>query len=80
MAGMDEEEQLEHPWLPSRPTVGAVLVAHQGGRWLPQVLASLADMEYAPRAWRVVDVGSTDRGADLLRDSFGADRMIYAGS
>ncbi|KQY58539.1 hypothetical protein ASD11_02445 [Aeromicrobium sp. Root495] len=77
---MDEEEQLEHPWLPSRPTVGAVLVAHQGGRWLPQVLASLADMEYAPTAWRVVDVGSTDRGADLLRDSFGADRMIYAGS
>lgn len=76
---MDEEEP-KHPWLPSRPTVGAVLVAHQGGRWLPKVLSSLADMEYAPTAWRVIDVGSTDRGADLLRDSFGADRIMYAGS
>lgn len=64
----------------SPPTVGAVVVVHHGGRWLPKVLASFAQMEFAPTAWRVVDVASSDRGTDLVRDSFGADRVLYAGS
>ncbi|MRJ76652.1 glycosyltransferase [Aeromicrobium sp. SMF47] len=68
------------PWHDDPPSVGAVLVSHNGARWLPQVLASFSDMTYAPSHWRVVDVASTDGSADLLRDSFGADRITYAPS
>ncbi|WP_159085891.1 glycosyltransferase family 2 protein [Aeromicrobium chenweiae] len=67
-------------WHDDPPRVGAVLVAHNGARWLPQVLASFSNMTYAPSHWRVVDVASTDGSADLLRDSFGADRVTYAPS
>ena len=76
---MDETGSTRH-WLDDPPTVGAVLVAHNGAAWLPKVLASFADMFHAPTAWRVVDVSSTDGSADLLRDSFGAERITYAPS
>lgn len=76
----DDEPPPERHWLADPPTVGAVIVAHNGAHWLPKVLASFADMFYAPMAWRAVDVGSTDGGAELLRDSFGPDRLIYAPS
>ena len=77
---MDDVAEQERPWLTSPPTVGAVLVAHDGATWLPKVLESFAALEHAPTAWRVVDVASTDDGADLLRRSFGADRIQYAPS
>ena len=76
---MDESGSTRH-WLDDPPTVGAVLVAHNGAAWLPKVLASFANMFQAPTAWRVVDVSSTDGSADLLRDSFGAERITYAPS
>ena len=75
-----DETGLSRHWLDDPPTVGAVLVAHNGAAWLPKVLASFADMFHAPAAWRVVDVSSTDGSADLLRDSFGPDRITYAPS
>ena len=37
-------------------------------------------MFYAPTAWQVVDVASTDGSADMLRDSFGAERVSHAPS
>lgn len=74
----DDEPPVEHHWLDQPPTVGAVIVAHNGARWLPKVLASMGDVFYAPTAWRAVDVGSTDGGAELLRDAFGSDRIVYA--
>lgn len=76
---MDEIEATRH-WLDDPPTVGAVLVSHNGARWLPKVLASFSNMFHAPTAWQVVDVSSTDGSADLLRDSFGNDRITYAPS
>ena len=76
---MDETGSTRH-WLDDPPTVGAVLVAHNGAAWLPKVLTSFAEMFHAPTAWRVVDVSSTDGCADLLRDSFGAERITYAPS
>ncbi|MGA8988523.1 glycosyltransferase family 2 protein [Aeromicrobium sp.] len=76
---MDETSTTRH-WLDDPPTVGAVLVAHNGARWLPKVLASFSDMFHAPTSWQVVDVSSTDGSADLLRDSFGAERITYAPS
>ena len=76
---MDETGSPRH-WLDDPPTVGAVLVAHNGAAWLPKVLTSFTSMFHAPAAWRVVDVSSTDGCADLLRDSFGAERITYAPS
>jgi GT2 family glycosyltransferase len=70
----------EHHWLDNPPTVGAVVVAHNGARWLPKVLGSFSSMFYAPTAWRAVDVGSSDGSADLLRDAFGAERISFAPS
>jgi GT2 family glycosyltransferase len=74
---VDETAATRH-WLDDPPTVGAILVAHNGARWLPKVLASFAHMFHAPTAWQVVDVGSTDGSAELLRESFGADRVVQA--
>jgi hypothetical protein len=62
----DDEPPPEHHWLDDPPTVGAVIVAHNGAHWLPKVLNSFSDMFYAPTAWCAVDVGSTDGGAELL--------------
>ncbi|MGJ9413456.1 glycosyltransferase [Aeromicrobium sp. CF4.19] len=76
---MDDVEETS-PWRSSPPTVGAVLVAHDGATWLPKVLESFSRLEHAPTAWRVVDVASTDDGAEQLRRSFGAERIRYAPS
>lgn len=79
LRGDDAPPEVHH-WLDKPPTVGAVLVAHNGARWLPKVLGSFGNMFYAPAAWRAVDVGSTDGSGDLLRDAFGADRLSFAPS
>lgn len=76
-AGEDEVGATRH-WLDDPPTVGAVLVARNGARWLPKVLASFTHMFHAPTSWQVVDVSSTDGSAELLRESFGADRVTVA--
>ena len=76
----DEAPPEEHHWLDNPPTVGAVVVAHNGARWLPKVLGSFSSMFYAPTAWRAVDVSSGDGSADLLRDAFGAERISFAPS
>lgn len=75
-----DETGTTRDWLDAPPTVGAVLVTHNAARWLPKVLASYADMRHAPTSWWVVDVSSTDGTAQLLRDSFGAERITYAPS
>lgn len=60
------------------PTVAAVLVAHDGAPWLPQTLTSLGRLQRTPDVWHAVDVSSTDGSAELLRDTFGAERVSYA--
>lgn len=77
---MEDVDDHERPWRSSPPSVGAVLVTHDGARWLPQVLESFAALTYGPTAWRVVDVASTDEGAAMVRSSFGAERITYAPS
>ncbi|WP_286690767.1 glycosyltransferase family 2 protein, partial [Aeromicrobium sp. REDSEA-S38_B2] len=74
----DEDAPALPAWRSAPPTVGAVLVTHDGGRWLPQVLASFSALEHAPTSWRVVDVSSTDDGPELVREAFGPDRVTYA--
>lgn len=71
-------EHVARHWLDDPPTVGAVLVTHNGAAWLPKVLESFATMYHAPDAWRAVDVHSIDGSARLITASFGGDRVIRA--
>ena len=57
-------------------TVTAVLVSHDGERWLPRVLAGLARQTRRPDATWAVDTGSADASPGLLRDAVGADRLL----
>ncbi len=77
---MFDEPDDPRTWLDDPPTVAAVLVAHDGMAWLPTVLTSVARMEFAPTVWHGVDVASTDGSGDLLRASFGEERLSYAPS
>jgi len=43
-----------------------VLVCHDGGEWLPEVLDALRGLTVRPRHLVAVDTGSVDRTADLL--------------
>jgi len=60
--------------------VAVLLVSHDGARWLPTVLAGLAEQQ-APIARRVaVDTGSKDESRSLLGEAFGTDRVVEAPS
>lgn len=49
--------------------VSAILVSHNGARWLPEVVAALSSQERAPDFLCAVDTGSRDSSVDLLRNS-----------
>ena len=49
--------------------VSAILVSHNGSRWLPEVVAALSSQERPPDFLFAVDTGSTDGSAELLRNS-----------
>lgn len=46
--------------------VTAIVVAHDGERWLPRTLTALADLTRKPDRLVLVDTGSTDASPDLL--------------
>ncbi|MGA7203851.1 MAG: glycosyltransferase, partial [Specibacter sp.] len=56
--------------------VTAVLVAHNGGAYLPTVLTALADQTRAATAILAADVGSTDDSGELLRKALGERNVI----
>ncbi len=55
--------------------VTALLVSHEGARWLPAVLDGLAEQTRTPDRVLAVDTGSTDGSADLLVERLGADTV-----
>jgi GT2 family glycosyltransferase len=57
--------------MPARVPVTAVLVAHDGSRWLPEALSALASSTVTPARVVAVDTGSTDDSAALLRQATG---------
>ena len=77
---MDEAEPAaEEARLAARLTrhdVTALLVAHDGARWLPFCLAALADLELAPRRVVAVDTGSTDATAQQLGEALGGASVL----
>jgi GT2 family glycosyltransferase len=55
--------------------VTAVLVSHDGVRWLPQVFEALERQRRMPDVLVAVDTGSNDGSVELLVDRLGADRV-----
>ncbi|MFF3653678.1 glycosyltransferase [Streptomyces olivochromogenes] len=60
-----------------RHVVTAVLVSHDGARWLPQALAGLLGQERPVQNAVAADTGSADDSAQLLTDALGADRVLH---
>jgi GT2 family glycosyltransferase len=52
-------------------SVTAVIVAHNGARWLPQLFSSLESTTRFPDQLVAVDTGSTDATGALLAEAFG---------
>ncbi|MEF9883272.1 glycosyltransferase family 2 protein [Streptomyces sp. P9-A4] len=60
-----------------RHVVTAVLVTHDGARWLPDALAGLLAQERPVQNVVAADTGSADDSAQLLADAVGADRVLH---
>ncbi|MFL6139038.1 MAG: glycosyltransferase [Frankiaceae bacterium] len=65
---------------PSHPRhlVTAVLVAHDGERWLPHALAALSAQRRPPQRLVAVDTGSVDGSAELLTAALGPSSVRTA--
>ncbi|MGW0366529.1 glycosyltransferase family 2 protein [Streptomyces sp. NPDC002990] len=60
-----------------RHVVTAVLVAHDGARWLPRTLAGLLGQERPAQNHIAADTGSADESARLLTEALGDDRVLH---
>ncbi|WP_431044080.1 glycosyltransferase [Streptomyces sp. P1-3] len=60
-----------------RHVVTAVLVAHDGARWLPDALAGLVGQDRPVQSAVAADTGSADDSARLLADALGPDRVLH---
>ncbi|MCX4664217.1 glycosyltransferase family 2 protein [Streptomyces uncialis] len=63
----------EHP----RHIVTAVVVAHDGARWLPDALAGLLGQERPVQNAVAADTGSADDSARLVTEALGASRVLH---
>ncbi|MGW7191327.1 glycosyltransferase family 2 protein, partial [Streptomyces sp. NPDC054838] len=60
-----------------RHVVTAVLVAHDGARWLPRTLAGLLAPERPAQRYVAADTGSSDDSAGLLAEALGPDNVLH---
>ncbi|MEU8774550.1 glycosyltransferase family 2 protein [Streptomyces sp. NPDC048606] len=60
-----------------RHVVTAVLVAHDGARWLPRTLAGLLAQERPAQQHVAADTGSSDESARLLTEALGEDAVLH---
>ncbi|MEU3845230.1 glycosyltransferase [Streptomyces sp. NPDC028635] len=60
-----------------RHVVTAVLVSHDGARWLPDALAGLLGQERPVQYAVAADTGSADDSAQLVTAALGADRVLH---
>lgn len=60
-----------------RHVVTAVLVSHDGSRWLPRTLAGLLAQERPAQNHIAADTGSADDSARLLAEALGDDRVLH---
>ncbi|MEE1943373.1 glycosyltransferase family 2 protein [Streptomyces sp. TRM 70361] len=69
----------DHAHAPEFPrhVVTAVLVSHDGERWLPDALAGLVNQERPVQNIVAADTGSADDSARLLTETLGPDRVLH---
>ncbi|MFI9818867.1 glycosyltransferase family 2 protein [Streptomyces sp. NPDC052013] len=60
-----------------RHVVTAVLVSHDGARWLPDALAGLLGQERPVQFALAADTGSADDSARLVTEALGDDRVLH---
>ncbi|MFF4587637.1 glycosyltransferase [Streptomyces sp. NPDC001388] len=72
-AGFDPSRPPEFP----RHVVTAVLVSHDGARWLPDALAGLLGQERPVQFVMAADTGSSDDSAHLVTEALGDDRVLH---
>ncbi|MEN3584703.1 glycosyltransferase [Streptomyces sp. ZYX-F-203] len=72
-AAFDPSHAPEFP----RHVVTAVLVSHDGDRWLPEALAGLLGQERPVQQVTAADTGSSDDCARLLAEALGDDRVVH---
>ncbi len=65
---------------PPGERVVALVVSHDGARWLPSVIGGIQGQRARPGHLVAVDTGSKDASADLLESAFGADAVVRAPS
>ncbi|MBL1065855.1 glycosyltransferase [Streptomyces sp. 7-21] len=70
------QQQAAHPEFPQH-VVTAVLVSHDGERWLPEVLAGLLGQTRPVQDVIAADTGSADNSATLVTEAFGAERVLH---
>lgn len=70
------QEPVQTPAYP-RHVVTAVLVAHDGARWLPDALSGLLGQERPVQSVIAVDTGSADDSARLLTAALGDERVLH---
>ncbi|WP_016910643.1 glycosyltransferase family 2 protein [Streptomyces xiaopingdaonensis] len=70
------QHQAATPEFP-RHVVTAVLVSHDGARWLPEVLSGLLGQERPVQNVIAADTGSGDDSAGILTESLGAERVLH---
>jgi GT2 family glycosyltransferase len=70
-AGANPHEALRHH------VVTAVLVSHDGARWLPDVLEALLNQQRPVQRVIAVDTGSRDASVDLLEAALGPDQVLH---
>lgn len=58
------------------PRLGVVLVVHNGLRWLPVILGTIAEWRIAGLELIIVDNASTDGSTDLLESRVTPDRLV----
>lgn len=64
---------------PVRHIVTAVVVAHDGDRWLGELIAGVRQQRRRPDRVVVVDTGSTDGSRELVARAFGPQVILEAG-
>lgn len=67
-----------HRRAPDAVSVSALLVSHDGERWLPAVLDGLADQTRRVDRVVAVDTGSTDASLRLLHERLGPEAVLSA--
>ena len=60
-----------------RHVVTAVLVSHDGARWLPDALSGLLGQERPVQSVVAADTGSADESARLLTEALGEERVLH---